>query len=132
MKPICIDPLIKKIVSCVKRHELSVGCYARWTFGDNCDLGKNEYGCADAANILYTVGEFPKDPSERAEWVRHLQSMQDPSSGMYVEATHNTIHTTAHCTAALLSCLMQSRCTGRQHFKNIPQKRGFTTFLKTR
>ena len=101
MKPICIDPLIKKIVSCVKRHELSVGCYARWTFGDNRDLGKNEYGCADAANILYTVGEFPKDPSERAEWVRHLQSMQDPSSGMYVEATHNTIHTTAHCTAAL-------------------------------
>ena len=29
------------------------------------DLGENPYGCADAANILYTVGRFPGDARER-------------------------------------------------------------------
>ncbi len=101
MKVAYIDDLIEKIVDCVDRHKLSVGCYSRWTFGEGLDLGRNEYGCADAANILYTVGRFPIDPDERAQWVHHLCDMQNPETGMYVEATHNTIHTTAHCTAAL-------------------------------
>ncbi len=106
MTPRIIDPLIEAIALCVERHKLETGSYARWTFGTNKDgtpkdTGRNEYGCADAANILYSIGRFPQDPAERAEWVRHLQEMQNPETGLYTEATHHTIHTTAHCTAAL-------------------------------
>ena len=61
----------------------------------------NPYGCADAANILYTIGRFPREPQERAGWVAVLQSMQDPATGLYHEDTHHPIHTTAHCLAAL-------------------------------
>lgn len=99
-----LDPLIKKIADCVERHRLSVGCYARWLWQNsknNRNLARNEYGCADAANILYTIGRFPADPAERAEWVRNLQEMQEPETGLYHEPTHFHYHTTAHCSAAL-------------------------------
>ena len=49
----------------------------------------------------YTIGRFPSDPEERAAFVRNLQEMQDPVTGQYYEHTHHTIHTTAHCMAAL-------------------------------
>lgn len=102
MKPICLDPLIREIEACVARHKLTEdGEYARWTFGEGKDLGRNEYGCADAANILYTIGAFPRDEKERAGFVKHLRAMQNPETGMYSEPTHHTIHTTAHCLAAL-------------------------------
>ena len=65
------------------------------------DGTQDPYGCADAANILYTIGHFPHEPAERAAWVESLRGMQDEASGMYAEATHHTIHTTAHCVAAL-------------------------------
>lgn len=97
-----IDDLIERIHDCVKRHRLErPGEYARWLFGENRNLGVNEYGCADAANILYTIGYFPKDPETRAADVAVLQSMQDPETGLFSEPTHHTMHTTAHCTAAL-------------------------------
>ena len=104
MEPVNIDSLIERIVRCVDSHKLAAGSYARWIRDSGKggrNLGRNEYGCADAANILYTVGRFPKDPEERAEWVRILQSMQDPVTGMFSEPTHHTIHTTAHCISAL-------------------------------
>lgn len=100
MEAINIDGIIEKIELCVEKHKLSTGCYSRWLWG-NRDLGRNEYGCADAANILYTVGNFPSNPEERAEWIRNLQEMQNPETGLFEEATHHTIHTTAHCFAAL-------------------------------
>ncbi|MBQ6823830.1 MAG: hypothetical protein IJP27_04195, partial [Clostridia bacterium] len=99
-----LDPIIEKMADCVERHRLDTGCYARWLWdinGKNRNLGRNEYGCADAANILYIIGRFPSDPAERAEWVRNLQEMQDPETGLYHEPTHFAIHSTAHCTAAL-------------------------------
>jgi hypothetical protein len=65
------------------------------------DLGLNPYGCADAANILYTIGRFPRDPAERQAWIDALQRLQDPASGLFHEPTHHPIHTTAHCIAAL-------------------------------
>jgi len=99
-----IDGLIGKIYKTVESHRLSEGVYARWMWqnekGDR-KLGINEYGCADAANILYTIGQFPRDPEKRAKWVEALQNMQNPDTGLYTEATHHTIHTTAHCLAAL-------------------------------
>ena len=102
--------LTRFIASCediIASHAMAgctAGSYRRWNWqnpaGDR-DLGLNEYGCADAANILYTIGRFPAEPAERAGWVEVLQSLQDPESGLYTEVTHHTIHTTAHCIAAL-------------------------------
>jgi hypothetical protein len=79
------------------------GAYRRWNWDDGSgrDLGLNPYGCADAANILYTIGRFPQEPSERQSWVEALQSLQDTETGLFEERTHHTIHTTAHCIAAL-------------------------------
>lgn len=99
-----IDGLVGKIRNTVASHRISEGVYARWLWQDSVgsrELGVNEYGCADAANILYTIGDFPQEPEKRAEWVKVLRGMQNPETGMYTEKTHHTIHTTAHCLAAL-------------------------------
>lgn len=99
-----ITGLIDKIRRVVATHRLEEGVYCRWLWqnaqGDRA-LGVNEYGCADAANILYSIGDFPQAPESRAQWVRALQGQQNPQTGLYTEATHHTIHTTAHCLAAL-------------------------------
>lgn len=98
-----IEPWIESVRKVVESHKLGTGAYARWIMeGDEKrQMGINEYGCADAANILYTIGDFPRDVEERKEWVRILQDMQDPGTGLFTEATHHTVHTTAHCLAAL-------------------------------
>lgn len=104
MKTVVIDHLIYEIRNCVCTHKLAPGCYARYLWNDAAGsrkMGPNEYGCADAANILYTIGDFPSDPAERAAFVEQLQAMQEPDTGLYREATHHPIHTTAHCMAAL-------------------------------
>ncbi len=99
-----IQPIIDNIRHNVKTHEMRPGLYSRWLWDDAKgprELGVNPYGCAGAANILYSIGDFPRDPGQRHEWIRTLQSMQDPETGLFHEKTHHTIHTTAHCTAAL-------------------------------
>ena len=98
-----IQDIIEKIASVVDTHKLSDGRYARWiTPGkNNRDTGINPYGCADAANILYTIGRFPSDADERAEWIKALREVQNPETGLFNESTHHPIHTTAHCMAAL-------------------------------
>ena len=99
-----IDHLIEKIRCIVERHRIEEGVYSRWLWQNekvNRELGKNEYGCADAANILYSIGAFERDPDKRRCWVKALQDMQNPQSGMFTEATHHPFHTTAHCIAAL-------------------------------
>ncbi|MBP3647479.1 MAG: hypothetical protein J6K55_13770 [Clostridia bacterium] len=99
-----LNPFVEKVLRTVESHRLSEGVYCRWLWqneiGDR-ELGANEYGCADAANILYSIGHFPRDPEARAHWVRALQDMQNPQTGLFTEKTHHTIHTTAHCVAAL-------------------------------
>ena len=78
--------------------------YRRWLRQDppgTRDLGVNPYGCADAANLLYSIGRFPGSAGERLAWVDALRSLQDPGDGLFHEATHHEIHTTAHCVAAL-------------------------------
>ncbi len=98
-----IDRLIEKIASTVAAHDLGGGAYARWLWqNEKSDrkLGKNEYGCADAMNILYTIGRFPKG-DERQAALCALLSLQDPETGLFREETHHYIHTTAHCTAAI-------------------------------
>ena len=110
MENIDIRPLIREIKKCVERHELKEkGAYCRWLWGGNVwggdsaprELGKNEYGCADAANILYTINDFYCDEDTRKARIRELQTMQDPETGMFNEVSHDPIHTTAHCLAAL-------------------------------
>lgn len=102
MNPRNIDPLIQEIRKCIDRHYLgNPGEYTRWTVGDRADGKINEYGVADAANLLYTINDFRQAQKDREHWIRILQGMQNPETGMYAEPTHHTIHTTAHCMAAL-------------------------------
>lgn len=80
-----IDNIIDKISAIVRSHELgNEGEYARWIWQDennNRDLGINEYGCADAVNILYTIGEFPNDSGRREKYIKSLQRLQNPDTG---------------------------------------------------
>lgn len=104
MSTLNIDSIVNKARDIVENHRLNTGAYSRWIWQDKDGtrkMGVNEYGCADAANILYTIGDFPKVPTERAEWVKVMQSQQHPETGLFFEETHHTIHTTAHCIAAL-------------------------------
>ena len=100
-----IQPIIDRALQVLETHRLDrTGAYARWIWQDAAggrELGLNEYGCADAANILYMVGAFPCDPVERQAWIDTLQGFQDPETGLFTEATHHPYHTTAHCIAAL-------------------------------
>ncbi len=98
-----VNHFINNVRKVIERHKISEGAYARWIMEDGTDrkMGLNEYGCADAVNILYTIGDIPKDVEKRQAMVRVLQDMQDPETGLFVEETHHPIHTTAHCVAAL-------------------------------
>lgn len=98
-----LDNLIKKVEETVERHYLGNGAYARYLWQDKAGsrkMGINEYGCADAMNILYTIGKFPKG-EERALCCEALKSLQHEDTGLFEEHTHHFIHTTAHCIAAL-------------------------------
>jgi hypothetical protein len=100
-----LDPWLTRLREVVAGHALAEpGTFARWRCQDasgSRNLASNPYGCADAANLLYTLGELPAEPRERASWVAVLQGFQDPKSGLFREATHHPIHTTAHCLGAL-------------------------------
>ncbi len=93
---------IHTVETSVNAHNLGLpGAYSRWTRPGDHPSGINPYGCADAANILYTTRRFPSDPQERQFWVGGLQGLQNAESGFFEELTHHPIHTTAHCIAAL-------------------------------
>lgn len=100
-----IDFILEQAKQTLDTHRLETpGAYKCWLWQDKTVsrmLGINEYGCADAANILYMIGEFPGQPDERKSWVDTLQSFQSPNSGLFQEITHHPFHTTAHCIAAL-------------------------------
>ncbi len=98
-----LDLTIEKIKKVVKTHYLGDGKYARYIFQDKSNtrnLGVNEYGCADAMNILYTLQDFPKGEM-RDKCLKALLDLQDEKTGLFREKTHHEIHTTAHCVAAL-------------------------------
>lgn len=99
-----IDGILQKTLQTIETHKVAPGAYSRWLWQNKIGsrvLGVNEYGCADAANILYTLQAFPKSNDEKDAFVKTLQGMQNSESGLFQEKTHHTIHTTAHCTAAL-------------------------------
>jgi hypothetical protein len=81
-----LRPWIEGVHRSVERHNLGEpGAYCRWLRQDEKsarNLGLDPYGCADAANILYTLGCFPRDGGERLAWVAALQGLQDPATGL--------------------------------------------------
>lgn len=92
-----LNPIIKQVRRILQTHQLDTGCYARYLSSREA----NPYGCADAANILYTICDFPRNPRERQSWIETLQGFQDEKTGLFAEGSHHIYHTTAHCTAAL-------------------------------
>lgn len=99
-----LDKLLNKVRETVASHELEDGAYARYLWQNesgNRKMGSNEYGCADAANILYMLGDMPRDLKVRNARVKALQMFQDPETGLFWEGTHHELHCTAHCIAAL-------------------------------
>lgn len=104
-----IREFIQTVNRIVQNHHLGApGSYRRWGGGQKNgglrDLGQNAYGCADAANILYSIGRFPEKTVEREGFIASLQSFQDPPTGLFKDKgdrSHHELHTTAHCVASL-------------------------------
>lgn len=99
-----ITNVINDALEVVRNHSMGDGKYRRWIWQNAAgtrELGVNEYGCADASNILYMAGSFPADEADRRAHYTAMQALQNKDTGMFVEATHHTIHTTAHVIAAL-------------------------------
>lgn len=99
-----INDILQKVRERISAHKLSKGNYCRylWQHAEGTrQMGSNAYGCADAANLLYTLGDFPSDLVERELFVKTLQGFQDEKKGHFCEPTHHEIHTTAHCVGAL-------------------------------
>lgn len=127
-----IDGLIEKVHKSVLDHKLDEGKYCRWRWQNKDgtrNLGSNEYGCADAANILYTIGRFETDYAKRQAAVKEMQSFQNPETGLFSEPTHHTIHTTAHVTAAL-QLFDAKPLYPFMLLKSTRQRRVFMSFLK--
>ena len=98
-----IDDIMQKCEAVVRSHALGNGQYARYLFQNakgNRILGPNEYGTADAANILYTLNRFPTGEEAKLH-ADALKSFQSAETGLFSEPTHHPIHTTAHCVASL-------------------------------
>ncbi len=95
-----VTDLVDAAVDVLERARLTApGDYCRFAVGGN-EVEPNPYGVADAANIFYTINRMP-DAAGRAEFVEALQRLQNPQTGLWHEATHHPLHTTAHCLAAL-------------------------------
>ena len=98
-----LDSLIEKVHGVVKSHYLGDGAYCRYLWQNKNNtrkMGINEYGCADAMNILYTINQFPTGEM-RQQCFEALANLQNEETGLFEEHTHHFIHTTAHCTAAI-------------------------------
>jgi len=102
MHSIDVTDLVDAVRETVSGHNLGrLGAYRRWESGRDDDPGNRPYGAADAANILYTIGDFPREEADRRAWIRELRSFQDPKTGLYHGGDHHPYHTTAFCIAAL-------------------------------
>jgi len=100
-----LRPFIQRVKEIVDRHYLGrPGEYARWLTQDaknGRDLGCTPYGCANAVNILYTIGALPAENEARQAFVRVLQGFQDGESGLFVNPGNYETHTTAFLSGAL-------------------------------
>lgn len=96
---------IDEIRRIVDRHSLGkTGEYSRWITQDakgSRDLGCTPYGSANAANILYTIGQLPDTFAEKEAFAKVLQSFQDPDTGLFTNPGNFETHTTAFVAGAL-------------------------------
>jgi hypothetical protein len=92
-----LELFLKFIWNNVQKNKVGPGTFSRIPGG-----APDPYGCADAANIAYTLDRFPIR-NEQEDWIRSLQSFQDPETGLFYdkEGTHHPYHTTAHCCSAI-------------------------------
>ena len=75
-----LRPLIKEMEKTVDNHYIGDGKYCRYLWQSEKEvrkMGNNEYGCAAAANILYTIGKFERDPERRAQAIKALQDFHE-------------------------------------------------------
>lgn len=129
-----LDKIIHYALKVIEEHKEAPGAYARWRIPDSNgrrNMGVTEYGCADAANALYTLGYFPRDIAERAAFIKVLQDMQKPD-GRFDEATHHTLHATAHCIAALELFDAAPNLPLTYHMKEFGTSQQVVAFLETR
>ena len=95
---------IQEIQSIVARHNLGKpGEYTRWLAQDakgSRNLGSTPYGCANAVNILYTIGALPEN-EDRQAMANVLRRFQDEESGLFVSPGNYETHTTAFVSGAL-------------------------------
>ena len=100
-----IRNFIAEVEKIVERHYLNEpGKYTRWLWQDgkgSRDLGSTPYGCANAVNILYTIGALPESMTEKAAMIKVLQDFQNEESGLFVNPGNYETHTTAFLSGAL-------------------------------
>ena len=100
-----LRPFIQSVEQIVVRHRLeNPGEYTRWLAQNEQgtrNLGSTPYGCANAVNILYTIGALPASGDERQAMVRVLQAFQDTETGLFVNPGNYETHTTAFLAGAL-------------------------------
>ena len=100
-----LQPFINEVQKILSAHYLGeAGKYAQWVKQNEAgkrNLGATPYGCAIAANILYTIHAMPADFAEREQFVKVLQSFQNPENGLFENPGNYASHTTAFLSGAL-------------------------------
>lgn len=128
-----LRPFIGEIKKIVERHNVGApGCYTRWltqsASGDR-ELGSTAYGCANAVNILYTIGELPAERDGREAFIRVLQAFQNAENGLFEYPGSFAAHTTAFVSGALdlLDAQPLYRAKG---FEGCLTKEGLADFME--
>ncbi|MBQ8202478.1 MAG: hypothetical protein IJZ74_12005 [Clostridia bacterium] len=100
-----LRPFISSVKNIVDRHHLTApGEYTRWLTQDKNGsriLGSTPYGCANAVNILYTIGALPDAADDKQAFITVLQRFQDAESGLFCSPGNYETHTTAFVSGAL-------------------------------
>ena len=133
MKARNIDGIIEKIVRVVDSHKLeNEGEYARWLWQNeknNRELGINEYGCADAANILYTIGRFEGILKRERPGLKRCRICRTLKPA-FLQRQPILNSTPRHIVLQRWNCLMQSRYIQSMPPKNIKMSIHFMLFWK--
>lgn len=128
-----LRPFLSAASASIEAHAMDApGAFRRFTRDVGPEgartLAIDPYGCADAANLLYTLGRLPREPVARNAVVERLRSLQDAHTGLFAEATHHPLHTTAHCLAALE--LFDAQALHRPRFGREARPDGVEPFLE--
>ena len=89
-----LEPILEKVKKSLEAHRTNTG-YSRFPGGAD-----NEYGIADAINILFTIDALPRR-DEISLLSERLLEFQSHDTGLFDEGSHHPFHCTAHCAAAL-------------------------------